>query len=133
MLIQGLACICLLCFAPAVKAQDDNIKLKYLGTAGWEISDGNITVLIDPYISRLKLGNGPSTSKDDQRKSYARSDYFESDTVTINKIITKADFILVHHSHFDHLADVPYIAKKTGCQGDWNRIYYQCTTCVWGA
>ena len=35
-------------------AQTDPIKLKYLGTAGWEISDGEITVLVDPYISRFK-------------------------------------------------------------------------------
>ena len=114
--VQGLVLICLLCFAPTIKAQNKNIELTYLGCAGWEITDGQITVLIDPYISRLKLGEGPSISKDDQRKSYTRSDYFESDTATINKIITKADFILVHNSHFDHLSDVPYIAKKTGAK-----------------
>lgn len=32
------------------------LELKYLGAAGWEISDGNVVVLIDPYISRLKYG-----------------------------------------------------------------------------
>jgi L-ascorbate metabolism protein UlaG (beta-lactamase superfamily) len=31
-------------------------------------------------------------------------------------LIDKVDFILVHHSHFDHLSDVPYIAKKTGAK-----------------
>jgi len=98
------------------KGQNNELDIKYLGTAGWEITDGNITVLIDPYISRLKLGQGPSISADDQRKSYSRTDYFESDTVLINQIITNADFILVHHSHFDHLSDVPYIAKKTGAK-----------------
>ena len=34
----------------------------------------------------------------------------------IDSIITRADFILVHHGHFDHLGDVPYIAKKTGAK-----------------
>jgi len=114
--IQCLGLIYLLFYLPEVKGQDNSLELKYLGTAGWVISDGNITVLVDPYISRLKLGQGPSTSEDDQRKSYSRSDYFESDTVLINTIITKADYILVHHSHFDHLSDVPYIAKKTGAK-----------------
>ena len=33
-----------------------SIQLTYLGTAGWEIQDGNVTVLVDPYISRLKYG-----------------------------------------------------------------------------
>jgi len=92
------------------------LKFKYLGGAGWEISDDKITILIDPYISRLKLGNSPANSKDDPRKNYFENDYFESDTLSINKIINKADFILVHHSHLDHLADVPYIAKKTGAK-----------------
>ncbi|MBO3696876.1 MBL fold metallo-hydrolase [Roseivirga sp. E12] len=99
-----------------IQAQEDEIKLRYFGTAGWEITDGAVTVLVDPYISRLKLGEGPSSNKEDTRKVYKRSDYFESDTVLINSLIQKADFILVHHSHFDHLSDVPYIAKKTGAK-----------------
>lgn len=92
------------------------LKLKYLGAAGWEMSDGNVTILVDPYISRLKLGDGESTSDEDKRKSFSRTDYFESDTLLIDSIIKKADYILVHHSHFDHLSDVPYIAKKTGAK-----------------
>ena len=97
-------------------AQEPPIKLTYLGTAGWIIDDGTITVLVDPYISRIKLGNGPSISPDDNRPIVMRNDFFESDTASIDSIITKADFILVHHSHFDHLSDVPYIAYKTGAK-----------------
>jgi len=104
------------CFQTPTAFSQDQIHLKYLGTAGWEITDGNLTLLVDPYISRLKLGRGPSISPEDTRKSFGPSDYFESDTVTINGIIKKVDYILVHHSHFDHLSDVPYIAKKTGAR-----------------
>jgi L-ascorbate metabolism protein UlaG (beta-lactamase superfamily) len=100
----------------ALNAQKHPIKLKYFGTAGWEITDGEITVLVDPYITRAKLGTGPGVSSDDNRETVLRSDIFVSDTVLIDSLITKADFILVHHSHFDHLADVPYIAKKTGAK-----------------
>lgn len=96
--------------------QGQELQLKYLGTAGWELKDSKVTVLVDPYISRIKLGNGPGISPDDNRKSFARSDYFESDTVGIDSLVSKVDFILVHHSHFDHLSDVPYIAKKTGAK-----------------
>ena len=92
------------------------VELKYLGTAGWEIKDENVTVLIDPYISRVKLGNGPSISKLDNRKTVSRSDFFVSDSALIDNLIDKVDYILVHHSHFDHLSDVPYIAKKTGAK-----------------
>ena len=89
------------------------VNLKYLGTAGWKINDDKITILIDPYISRVKLGTG---HPDDKRKTVLRSDHYESDSILIDSLIDKVDFILVHHSHFDHLADVPYIAKKTGAK-----------------
>ena len=100
----------------ASNAQKEGLELTYLGTAGWKITDGDLTVLIDPYISRVKLGTGPGISPEDTRATVLRSDYFVSDTVGIDSLITKADFILVHHAHFDHLSDVPYIARKTGAK-----------------
>ncbi|MEO2147433.1 MAG: MBL fold metallo-hydrolase [Flavobacteriaceae bacterium] len=105
-----------LLFSNIINAQNSPVELKYLGTAGWEIKDGNITVLVDPYISRVKLGTGPSISPLDKRETVLRSDYFVSDVKLIDSLINKVDFILVHHSHFDHLSDVPYIAKKTGAK-----------------
>lgn len=99
-----------------LEVQRKSLSLKYLGTAGWEMANEDISILVDPYISRLKLGNGPSISEEDTRKSFAKTDHFESDTASINKIIGKVDYILIHHSHFDHLSDVPYIAKKTGAK-----------------
>lgn len=110
-------CVFLLLFTNLeLRSQDSKLALRYFGTAGWELSDGNTTVLIDPYLSRIKLGEGPSISPNDTRKSYGRDDYFESDTLLIDSLLQKVDFILVHHSHFDHLSDVPYIAKKTGAK-----------------
>ena len=69
------------------------VELKYLGTAGWEISDDNITVLIDPYISRVKLGNGPSVNKLDERKTVLRSDFFVSDSIVIFFIFSIVYFL----------------------------------------
>src|SRR5262249_60916985 len=61
---------CLTCFAFAIAAfvasvagtQENAVKrnqvvLKYLGTAGWEIPNGTTTILVDPYLSRI---NGPA-------------------------------------------------------------------------
>lgn len=90
------------------------LQFKYLGAAGWEISDGEIVVLIDPYISRLKYTD--RGHPDDERRAFARDDIPVSDAALIDQTISNADFILVHHSHFDHLGDVPYIAKKTGAK-----------------
>jgi L-ascorbate metabolism protein UlaG (beta-lactamase superfamily) len=89
------------------------LEMTYFGCAGWRIDDGNVVVLIDPYISRLKYGGG---SPEDTRPAFARTDIAQSDTTLIDSLITEADFILVTHSHFDHLADVPYIARKTGAK-----------------
>jgi L-ascorbate metabolism protein UlaG (beta-lactamase superfamily) len=93
---------------------EPSLQLTYLGTAGWVIQDGLVTVLVDPYISRLKYGGTPHP--DDDRPEFARTDLAWSDTALIDGIVTQADFILVTHGHFDHLADVPYIAKKTGAK-----------------
>jgi L-ascorbate metabolism protein UlaG (beta-lactamase superfamily) len=91
------------------------VQLKYLGTAGWELTDGTSVVLIDPYLSRLKR----STPNDDilpgdTRKLFSGDDVAVSDTATIDAHITRADFIVITHTHGDHAMDLPYIALKTG-------------------
>jgi len=75
----------------AINAQNEALKLTYLGTAGWKINDGNLTVLIDPYISRVKLGTGPGISPLDKRATVKRTDYFVSDTLSIDTLIPRAD------------------------------------------
>lgn len=102
------------CLVAMTAGADDTLRLKYLGAAGWELQSGGVVVLIDPYISRIEY-DGVS-NKDDPRKDFALTDAPESDTKLIDKIITKADFILVHHTHPDHAMDVPYIARKTGAK-----------------
>ena len=111
-----MCCVVLLASQAGAQREEHRapLQLKYLGTAGWEISDGNVVVLIDPYISRLKYGGGGHP--DDDRPDFAREDVAQSDTALVDSLVTRADFILVHHGHFDHLGDVPYIAQKTGAK-----------------
>ena len=66
---------CILFVLCARNAMSQELKLKYLGAAGWEMSDGKVTILIDPYISRIKLGSEGAVSKDDYRKSFSANDY----------------------------------------------------------
>ena len=47
------------------------LQLKYLGTAGWEISDGRTTILIDPYLSRLHM-TAPSNDHVADRDQFRR-------------------------------------------------------------
>jgi len=100
--------------ASAQSEREPELEFTYLGAAGWKITDGTVTVLVDPWISRIKYGGGGHP--DDDRPNFSRTDFAWSDTTLIDSAVTEADFILVHHGHFDHLGDVPYIARKTGAK-----------------
>jgi L-ascorbate metabolism protein UlaG (beta-lactamase superfamily) len=93
----------------------DTVTLSYLGTAGWKLTDGKIVVLIDPYLTRFKMNtpNDPVLPSD-PRPLVTPADIVHSDTSVIDAHIDRANFIVVTHSHGDHLFDVPYIARKTG-------------------
>ncbi|MGB0649978.1 MAG: MBL fold metallo-hydrolase [Rhodothermales bacterium] len=110
--------LCALTVPIATAQSGGDLKMTYLGAAGWIIDDGNVVVLIDPYITRAKYGGGGHP--DDDRPDYERGEVVPSDTELIDTIIDgigkPVDFILVHHGHFDHLGDVPYIAEKTGAR-----------------
>jgi len=114
-IVRGFAfCMLLPIVATQAKSQD-TVTLAYLGTAGWKLTDGKIVVLIDPYLTRFKMNtpNDPVLPSD-PRPLVTPSDIVHSDTSVIDAHIERANFIVVTHSHGDHLFDVPYIARKTG-------------------
>jgi len=91
------------------------VILKYLGAAGWEVTDGTTSILIDPYLSRI---NGPAppgghAMAGDTRRAYGWGDIASPDIAAIDAHIQRADFVLVTHTHYDHILDVPHIAIKT--------------------
>ena len=93
-------------------------RLTHLGAAGWEITDGRTVVLLDPYLSRLRItgrafGTTPPLAGD-TRPVFGPDDELAPDTAAIDAHIRRADFILISHSHFNHTLDMPYIARKTG-------------------
>jgi L-ascorbate metabolism protein UlaG (beta-lactamase superfamily) len=92
----------------------DHVVLKYRGTAGWEITDRTTTILLDPYLSRINGPPPPEAHRTPTRKAYEWGDVAQSDVAVIDAHIHKADFILVTHTHYDHILDVPHIALKTG-------------------
>jgi L-ascorbate metabolism protein UlaG (beta-lactamase superfamily) len=75
------------------------ITMKWLGTAGWEIRVGGTVILIDPFFTR---------------KPAAAAEEWKTAEEEVLRNIQKADFIFVSHSHADHVADVPFIAKRFG-------------------
>jgi L-ascorbate metabolism protein UlaG (beta-lactamase superfamily) len=77
------------------------VQIRWLGVAGIEIGVGNETLLVDPYLTRIpphKLFIGRARPNDR----------------LIDEHVGPCDTILVTHSHFDHLLDVPHIALRTG-------------------
>ena len=71
------------------------VVLKYLGTAGWEITDGTTSILIDPYLSRI---NGPTppgggtghSLAGDTRRAYGWNDVASPDVAAIDPHIQRA-------------------------------------------
>jgi len=91
------------------------VRLSYLGTAGWEITNGKTVILVDPYLSRLKMVTpGDTVLAGDPRRTFTLDDVAVSDKAVIDAHIKRADFILLTHTHIDHVLDMPYIARKTG-------------------
>jgi L-ascorbate metabolism protein UlaG (beta-lactamase superfamily) len=80
------------------------LELTWLGTAGARLAYQGVTVLIDPYVTRLSMQQLMS------RKVVKAS------SEAIERWAPAADAILVGHTHFDHALDVPAIAARTGCK-----------------
>lgn len=64
-------------------------ELTWLGHSCWSIAIGKHTILVDPFLD-------------------------DSPTAPVKSGDVAADFILVTHGHFDHIADAVKIAKRTG-------------------
>jgi L-ascorbate metabolism protein UlaG (beta-lactamase superfamily) len=64
-------------------------ELTWLGHGSWSIETNGHTILLDPFLN-------------------------ESPTSPVKAEDVQADYILVSHGHFDHVADVAPVANRTG-------------------
>lgn len=64
-------------------------QLTWLGHASWRLQTDRHTILVDPFFD-------------------------DSPTSPVKAADVAADFILVSHGHFDHIADAAKIANRTG-------------------
>lgn len=126
--MRNLAILCL-CFTVVVAGaaarpnstggkESGRVTLEYMGAAGWRISDGTTIILIDPYLSRI-LGPPPPLAPPyirmpgDTRPVYGWNDVAAPDVAAIDAHVPHTDFVLVTHTHYDHVLDVPHIALST--------------------
>ncbi|ADD42665.1 MBL fold metallo-hydrolase [Stackebrandtia nassauensis] len=81
------------------------ITVSWLGTNAWEVISGGKTILVDPWVSRF-----PTEGKDGK---FNPNTPLSVDEKAVDEHINGADTVLITHSHYDHMGDVPYIAKQT--------------------
>lgn len=85
----------------------DSVEVTYLGVGGWLIRRGPDAVMTAPFFSTPRLSAvgfgrpiGPDTARIDERMG------------ALVPEATGIRAVLVGHSHYDHLMDVPYVARR---------------------
>jgi L-ascorbate metabolism protein UlaG (beta-lactamase superfamily) len=89
-------------------------RISWLGTAGFIIESRETTLLVDPFLTRPGL------------RRIARR-LVPDDLAIARHIPRKVDAILCGHSHYDHAADAPRIARLTKA-----KLVGSESTCAWG-
>ncbi len=77
------------------------VWFRWLGVAGIELCVGGRYLLIDPFVTRPPL----------RRVLAGRVD---SNVALVAEKIPHGDDVVVTHSHWDHILDVPTVARQTG-------------------
>src|SRR5258707_12404259 len=80
---------------------DTTVGMRWLGVAGIELSVDGRTLLIDPFVSRPPA-----------RRLWAGR--VASDGALVAEKVPRGAVVLVTHAHWDHIMDVPEVARRTG-------------------
>jgi L-ascorbate metabolism protein UlaG (beta-lactamase superfamily) len=89
----------------------DGLRLTWFGTNGWKIqfraNGTDRTILLDPFLARFKSGFFTGTFDPKTPFTPAAAELID------RHIPTAVDHILIGHGHWDHIADVPAIHRRT--------------------
>jgi L-ascorbate metabolism protein UlaG (beta-lactamase superfamily) len=85
----------------AAAPEGDELSVRWLGTAGYDLLYRGTHLLLDPFLTRPGL----------LRVALGR---LEPDLLAIERHLRGAHFIACGHSHYDHILDVPAIAERFG-------------------
>jgi len=104
-----LALVALAAAAPPLRAEPE-VRVRWLGVAGFTLSSGETTIAHDPYLSRPGLLHTLFLS-------------YVADEAVLGRFmgagspapeLAHTSLYLVGHSHFDHLGDVAWLAGRSG-------------------
>ncbi len=84
------------------------LEIEWLGTAGYRLTYEGQTIYLDPYLSRVPLGQVVS-----RRASPALGDAALYERILDPRAGTVVG-VLAGHTHFDHAIDIPGIAARYG-------------------
>jgi L-ascorbate metabolism protein UlaG (beta-lactamase superfamily) len=90
-----------------VRPGRSGVTLRWLGNNAWDIRFGTTTVLVDPWVTRFRTGTFTPQGADPATP-------ITSDPALVDRYVTAADLVLVTHGHYDHLPDVPHVARRFG-------------------
>ena len=76
------------------------LELEWLGVAGYRLSYEGVSILVDPYVSRVPL------------RSVLLRRRALPNTALINRHIGPASAVLIGHTHWDHAVDAPALAQR---------------------
>ena len=88
-----------------------SLSLRYLGNAGWEITDGRRVVLVDPFLTQFARWPSPGSGP---VRAIGPDSLYLPDTTLINRHVDRADYLLITHGLSDHALDAPDISRRTG-------------------
>jgi L-ascorbate metabolism protein UlaG (beta-lactamase superfamily) len=80
----------------------DGLTVEWLGVAGYRLTYQGVSILIDPYVSRVPLRNLLL-----RRRALP-------DPALIDRHIGPASAVLIGHTHWDHAVDAPALARRDG-------------------
>ncbi len=106
-------------FRPEGSAGDDAVRVRWLGTASFVVETRTTTLLVDPYLTRRSLPGLLLPHEPDERALFAAP--------PLTALPSRVHAVLCGHSHYDHVADAPRIARRTGAS-----LVGSDSTCAWG-
>lgn len=90
--------------AGGARSLPPGLSLTWFGTAGFRLAYQGTVIWIDPYVTRLPIGQ------------LARRRVVPPSEDAVARWIDRADAVLVGHTHFDHALDVPAIVRAHACK-----------------